>query len=299
MPVRKGYVIDTIVAWLFVIVIGLVVFVLIPRFMNIAGMVYDANELPISHEQVIVTDATGVQHKTKTDEEGRYEFIGVPLGDFAVQAKEAKTKLILTNSVFGLPEVIIYIPPTFTPTSTPSSTPTSTSTPTATPTATATLSPTATPDCSPSLKSGIEYIQTTPQPISGNGGIESIRVEPQFIKGIGIDLTTRALTGEAGFSLWEVAIFGSDTGNLNLARSTNVTATASSSQNDEHCENCLPFLAIDGNLNTRWSSDFSGPLPPEPQFLEIRFTKSSQFVDHIVLVWEAAYATEYCIYKLE
>jgi hypothetical protein len=123
----------------------------------------------------------------------------------------------------------------------------------------------------------------------GNGGTETIPVGPQHITRIRIDFERRALTENAGFSLWEVEIYGPDTGNLAL----DATPLASSSQDGYGCDKCFPKLAIDGKMDTRWSSDFY-----EPQWLEITFP-TSQTVNRIVLKWENAYAKEYCVTLIE
>jgi hypothetical protein len=126
-------------------------------------------------------------------------------------------------------------------------------------------------------------------PISGNGGTETIQIEPQrTIRGIRIDLKKRALQ-QYGFSLWEVEIYGPGTGNLAIG----AIATASSWQDSPGCYGCSPDKAIDGNMNTRWGSEFY-----EPQWFEITLP-DFQVVNRIVLRWENAYAAEYCITVIE
>lgn len=151
------------------------------------------------------------------------------------------------------------------------------------------------------------YLLIQPPPLfsictnSGNGGTETFfLVEAQRIRGIRIDLRRRALTENAGFSLWEVEIYGPDD-TRNLARDPDVTARASSEQNDPACVECSAREAKDGiDYNNkrdlqhdRWSSKFF-----EPQWLEI-ILPSSQLVNRIVLMWQDAYATEYCISGVE
>jgi len=124
---------------------------------------------------------------------------------------------------------------------------------------------------------------------SGSGGTETITVEPPLtIGGVNIDLTKRALE-EYGFSLWEVEIYGPDTGNLAIG----ATATASSSQDSFGCYGCVPDKAIDGDLGTRWGSEWS-----EPQWLKI-VLPAPHVVSRIVLTWEAAYAEAYCVAAIE
>jgi hypothetical protein len=120
---------------------------------------------------------------------------------------------------------------------------------------------------------------------SGSGGTETIEAEPPRTVGrIRIDLIERALK-QYGFSLWEIEIYGPGTSNLAIG----ATATASSSQDSDGCDDCFPYKAIDGNMNTRWASNWS-----EPQWLEITFS-TPQVVNRVVLKWEAAYAKEYCV----
>lgn len=121
-------------------------------------------------------------------------------------------------------------------------------------------------------------------PISGGGGTETIELQQRLIRGIRIDLQKRALQ-QYGFSLWEVEIYGPGTDNLAIG----ATATASSSQDGPGCYACFPYKAVDGNMDTRWSSDWS-----EPQWLTITIP-APQVVDRVVLKWEDAYAKEYCV----
>jgi endo-1,3(4)-beta-glucanase len=51
--------------------------------------------------------------------------------------------------------------------------------------------------------------------------------------------------------------------------------------------------AIDGDMNTRWGSNWS-----EPQWLSITLP-APQVVNRIVPKWEAAYAKEYCVTVIE
>jgi hypothetical protein len=124
---------------------------------------------------------------------------------------------------------------------------------------------------------------------SGRGGTETITIEPSStIKGIHIDLAERALQ-DYGFSLWEVELYGPGTGNLAI----DATAKASSWQDSPGCYDCSPDKAIDGEINTRWGSDWS-----EPQWLSITFA-SPLVINRIVLKWEAAYAKKYCVTAIE
>jgi hypothetical protein len=121
---------------------------------------------------------------------------------------------------------------------------------------------------------------------SGGGDTETLAVEPpRTVVRIRVDIEERAT--DYGCSLWEVEAYGPDTGNTNLA--TGGEAKASSEQDSPGCIGCFADLAIDGNMTTRWSSDWY-----DPQWLEITLP-DPQIVNRIVLKWEIAYAREYCV----
>lgn len=182
--------------------------------------------------------------------------------------------------------------PTLTPT--PTATPTNTSTPTLAPTASPTSTPTSTP--TPEATPTNTPIQTPTTRVigesrvyctdSGSGGTEILVVEPtRTVAWIRVDMNTRAT--DYGYSLQEVEAYGPDTGNINLVAGG--TANASSAQDDENCEKCFAGKAIDGDMGTRWGSEWS-----DPQWLKIALPKA-QVVNRIELKWETAYAREYCV----
>jgi hypothetical protein len=71
---------------------------------------------------------------------------------------------------------------------------------------------------------------------------------------------------------------------FNTAQAANIKITGSSWE-----EGFKPALAVDGNLETRWGSEFS-----DPQWLLLDL-KESQEIKNIVLYWEAAHAKDYDI----
>ncbi|ASO21124.1 hypothetical protein FHR81_002091 [Actinoalloteichus hoggarensis] len=73
--------------------------------------------------------------------------------------------------------------------------------------------------------------------------------------------------------------------NLALGRPT----TASSFQETGDGAPYLPHLATDGDLGTRWASDWS-----DPQWLRVDLGESRE-IRHVQLVWETAYGREYRI----
>lgn len=126
---------------------------------------------------------------------------------------------------------------------------------------------------------------------NGSGGTEIIPVEPpRIVAQIRIDLKKRA-TGY-GFSLREVEAYGPGAEDTNLAKDGGVKA--SSTQDDEACPGCFAaYKAVDGDINSRWSSDFL-----DRQSFEITLP-GLQVVNRIVLIWETAYAREYCVTVIE
>jgi hypothetical protein len=172
---------------------------------------------------------------------------------------------------------------TATPTPIPTETPTSTSTPTPTDTPTVTATPTPTL-CSGTIvdNSGVYCTH------NGSGGTEILAVDPpRTVTRIRVDMSRRAT--EYGDSLLEVEAFGPDTGDRNLVRGGR--ADASSIQDDEDYPGRFAAEnAIDGDdENTRWSSDWE-----DPQWLDT-FLPAPQVANCIVLKWEAAYASHYCV----
>jgi hypothetical protein len=84
-----------------------------------------------------------------------------------------------------------------------------------------------------------------------------------------------------GVSLFEFEVYGVPAALRNLA--LNAVPTASSSESSMF----TPNFAVDGDLRTRWSSEFS-----DPQWIAIDLG-SRQQIDRVVLQWEDAYSAEY------
>jgi hypothetical protein len=117
---------------------------------------------------------------------------------------------------------------------------------------------------------------------------ETITVPHRTLQRVHFDLKKRRVLPNGkqyGFSLWEVEVY-SPNGRI---PPDEMTATASSWEDSEQCPDCLPAKVVDGNLGTRWASEWS-----EPQYLTITFARS-YVVDRIILDWEQAYAAEYCV----
>jgi hypothetical protein len=125
------------------------------------------------------------------------------------------------------------------------------------------------------------------EPSSDSDLVQTIDLDvSQPIRTIRINLLERGLTElYAGFSLYEVEIYGPGTGNLAL----DGTASASDEEVTEACPDCSAEKAIDGIRDTRWSTQ-----EKESEWLEIDLG-TPQEVNKIVLRWERAYAKKFCI----
>ncbi|MFC1408617.1 discoidin domain-containing protein [Streptacidiphilus sp. N1-12] len=86
-----------------------------------------------------------------------------------------------------------------------------------------------------------------------------------------------------GNSLWSLSVVDSSAPGTDLA--LHRTATASSYDEDDH----QPGNATDGNLGTRWSSQYA-----DDQWIQVDLGSSRSF-DRIVVVWEAAFPKAYTI----
>ncbi len=71
------------------------------------------------------------------------------------------------------------------------------------------------------------------------------------------------------------------------------TSYASSEQDTKECIKCLAINAIDGDISSRWSSEFY-----EPQWIRVDFS-TPQVIQSIVLKWQDAYAEAYCITEIK
>lgn len=187
--IRKGYVIETIVAWLTAIVFGLVVYQLMPRAGIVEGTI-SAYETPVNNEQVILIDAVGVEHKTKTDKDGHYQLKDVPEGEFTVRTRENTSGGEISKLVWRITLNLSVTIPTTTPTPLlPPSTeiPATTHTPTSTPT----------PFHTPTL------IPTPPCPYAAGTDDETIRaliaIEAEAVNRKSIDIILTIFSAEAVF----------------------------------------------------------------------------------------------------
>ncbi|MBN1621155.1 MAG: discoidin domain-containing protein [Endomicrobiales bacterium] len=112
--------------------------------------------------------------------------------------------------------------------------------------------------------------------VNGDGREDIIPVGQQNARYVRMYGTNRGT--ELGYSLWELRAYQE-------INDLKPTATASSSQ----APGVKPENAVDGNLTSRWSSEFS-----DPQWIKLDFGKTKIF-NKIKLYWEAAYGKAYSI----
>ncbi len=132
-----------------------------------------------------------------------------------------------------------------------------------------------------------------------NGGVDDITFDAVSARYVKMQGVTRALP--YGYSIWEMEVYGttgsgsSDSGNSSgsggstVTSGTNValnaTATASGAENDAMGAQ----YAIDGNVGTRWSSNFS-----DDAWITLDLG-SVYAINQVTLRWEGAYGTAYDI----
>jgi beta-glucanase (GH16 family) len=127
---------------------------------------------------------------------------------------------------------------------------------------------------------------------TGTGGIQTV---PVTGSGRYVRMTGTARATQWGYSLWEFQVFGTfggtsppPTGETLL--SYHKPATASSSQNDGQCPNCLPAKALDVDPATRWATAVWG----DPGWIAVDLGATAH-VTRVVLQWDPAYARAYQI----
>jgi hypothetical protein len=278
---------EVIVAWLALIVVILAGFIIWPKTMTVEGIVCDTASNPVSNKVVVLFDRSGRRYETKTDSEGHYQFTDVPTGNYRVRVCSSEVEGGTKGILVRVMQQNITVPESLLATEFPTPTPTVSPSPTMTPTPTDTPTPTVTPTSIATLvisgTIGESWVYCTS---NGGGGTETRAVDPpRPVTQFRIDMKRRATS--YGDSLCEVEAYGPDTGNRNLV--IGGKADASSAQDDENCAGCFADKAIDGDMTTRWSSDWY-----DPQWLEITLP-DPQMINLIVLKWETAYASEYCV----
>jgi hypothetical protein len=126
---------------------------------------------------------------------------------------------------------------------------------------------------------------------TGTGGIQTI---PVAGSGRYVRMNGTARTTQWGYSLWEFQVFGTFAAPPPAGTQTLLSyakpATASSSQNDGQCPNCLPAKALDVDPATRWATAVWG----DPGWIAVDLGATAH-VTKVVLQWDPAYATAYQI----
>lgn len=87
---RKGFVTETILAWLVIAVVCLSIHSFYPRTVNVVGTLYNRRESSVGGETVFLIDARGIERRAITDPDGRFEFLEVPMGHFDLTAGVAR-----------------------------------------------------------------------------------------------------------------------------------------------------------------------------------------------------------------
>jgi Carboxypeptidase regulatory-like domain/Carbohydrate binding domain (family 11) len=154
--IKQRHIIETAIAWLAAIVIGLAIYVLVPRAGTVTGIVFDASDNPLLNELVILKQENGEERRARTDTNGRYEFKDVPVGHFDISVGDIRNGGEIKSLLSPRLDIDLHLiapvaslqltdtpSPTFTNTPEPTEThtPQPEDTPTPQPTITVTLSP--------------------------------------------------------------------------------------------------------------------------------------------------------------
>ncbi|MGE7616484.1 DUF4855 domain-containing protein [Paenibacillus sp. NPDC101420] len=119
---------------------------------------------------------------------------------------------------------------------------------------------------------------------TGNGGVDDIGFVPTTARYVRMHATERGTS--YGYSIYEFQVYGDSVGS---ATTTNLALnnTATSSSNQEAA--LSPNNAVDGNVTTRWASQFA-----DPQWITIDLGQAYN-INRVILNWELAYGKGYKI----
>jgi beta-glucanase (GH16 family) len=124
---------------------------------------------------------------------------------------------------------------------------------------------------------------------TGTGGTQDLTVSGT---GRYLRMNGTARTTPYGYSLWELEVWGEAGGGPAPGTpgllSYGKPATASSSQNDGGCPNCVPAKAFDADPATRWATSAWS----DPGWIAVDLGATAT-VTRVVLQWDPAYATAY------
>jgi len=81
---------SVLIAWLLFFILVMAVVLVWPRTMKIEGHITDAAGNPIGNEVVRLFDYSGRMYETKTDTQGYYHFLDVPIGKYIIQTGDSK-----------------------------------------------------------------------------------------------------------------------------------------------------------------------------------------------------------------
>jgi len=151
------------IAWLSLLVIILLGFVIWPNTMTIEGFVNESDGKPVINETVKYFDYRNQTYETQTDQNGFYQFVDVPTGKYKIRVRTTEIQGETRGLLVRVVQQSISVSPETGPTNTPTPTPTNTSmpvkktdTPTSTSTPTNTSSPTNTPSSTPTPTATID-----------------------------------------------------------------------------------------------------------------------------------------------
>ncbi|MBI5294373.1 MAG: carboxypeptidase regulatory-like domain-containing protein [Chloroflexi bacterium] len=83
-----------IATWIVPAVLILFIYMLVSRPATVVGRVVDVQNAPLTGARLVLTDSSGVDHKTVTDEEGAFEFHSIPQGKYLIMVESE----LLTSS---------------------------------------------------------------------------------------------------------------------------------------------------------------------------------------------------------
>ncbi len=138
---------------------------------------------------------------------------------------------------------------------------------------------------------------TVHETAAGTGGNQRLTVSGtgRYVRMYGTERAT-----PYGYSLWEFQVYGTmdnggdpDPGPGEKLLSYGRTGTASSSQNDGHCQECTPARAFDRDPATRWATSPTNGWT-DPGWISVDLGATAQ-ISKVVLQWDPAYARSFQI----
>ncbi|GAB4582144.1 MAG: hypothetical protein Fur0022_49000 [Anaerolineales bacterium] len=109
---------NIIIAWLILIVLGLLLYIFWPRTMSVEGIVVDPSGNFLASENVSLVDVNNIRRETKTNAQGHYQFNNVPVGNYTIIVRQTQIDGILGGFIRS--ETVNFTIPVSTPTLTTS-----------------------------------------------------------------------------------------------------------------------------------------------------------------------------------